>query len=311
MTRYTFTGRLVQGDAHKAGPQRKDSAGTLKFRKDGQPDCPFFMAIAVPKSPAARLIIPGNPVYEEEKAKLDAAARGAWPNIFQPNYQRPPGLQFSATLPADCSSPKFANKIIDGDGFDDDGKPNAGKDGWAGCWIIKVSNGFAPRVVEWNNGWVDMTPHGRQIKPGDYITVSGTCESNASTQSPGMYMNVDIVSFEQEGERIVVASAVDANSALGARTGGPANPPAGSAAAGGAPANGTGGPAAGTAGSTTASDPSYSGYRQDNPPPPPADNPPPPPTGPAMTAKAGGKTYESFISAGWNDDQLRQHGYLA
>lgn len=311
MTRFTFTGRMVQGDAHKAGPQRKDATGAVKFRKDGQPDCPFFLAVAVPKSPAARLVIPGNPTYEEEKAKLDAAARGAWPNIFQQNYQRPQGLHFPASLPADCTSPKFANKVIDGDGFDDDGKPNSGKDGWAGCWVVKVSNGFAPRCVEWNNGWVDMTPHGRQIKPGDYVTVSGTCESNQSTQSPGMYMNVDIVSFEQEGERIVVASAVDANTALGARTGGPANPPAGSGAAGGAPADGTGGPAAGTAGSTTASDPAYSGYREDAAPPPPADAAPPPPNGPAMTAKAGGKTYESFIAAGWNDDQLRQHGYLA
>lgn len=311
MTRFTFTGRLVQGDPHKAGPQRKDATGALKFRKDGQPDCPFFVAVAIPKNPAARLVIPGNPTYEDEKAKIDAIARGAWPNLFQPNYQRPQGLQFPASLPMDCTSPKFANKVVDGDGFDEDGKPNSAKDGWAGCWIIKVSNGFAPEVKEWNNGWVDMTPHGRQIKPGDYITISGTCESNKSTQSPGMYMNFDIVSFEQEGERIVYASAVDANSALGSR-GGPANPPPASDPAHSAPAAGAGNPAHGTGGSTTASAPPYDGYRQDTAaPPPPADAAPPPPAGPAMTDKAGGKTYESFIAAGWNDDQLRQHGYLA
>lgn len=317
MTRFTFTGRLVQGDAHKAGSQRKDANGAPKFRKDGQPDCPFFLAVAVPKNPAQRLVIPGNPSYEDEKAKLDAAARGAWPNIFQPNYQRPAGLQFPATLPADCSSPKFANKILDGDGFDEDGKPNSGKEGWAGCWIVKVSNGFAPRVVEWQNGWVDMTPHGRQIKCGDYVTISGDTSSNKSTQSPGMYLNVDIVSFEQEGDRIVQATAVDPNEALGNR-GGPANPPA-SGAGHSAHAGGTGGAAHGTAGSTTASGgtgdaPPYSGYREDAAPPPPADNPPPPPSGPSgptMTAKAGGKTFESFIAAGWTEDQLRQHGYIA
>lgn len=310
MTRFTFTGRLVQGDAHKAGAQRKDATGAPKFRKDGNPDCPFFLAVAVPKNPAQRLIIPGNPSYEEEKTKLDAAARGAWPNLFPAGYQRPAGLQFPASLPADCSSPKFANKILDGDGFDEDGKPNSGKPGWAGCWIVKVSNGFAPRVVEWANGWVDMTPHGRQIKPGDYVTISGDTSSNQSTQSPGMYLNVDIVSFEQEGERIVVASAVDADTALGSRTGGPANPPASDPAAS-AHAGGTGGPAAGTAGSTTASAPPYDGYRQDAAPPPPADAAPPPPSGPTMMAKAGGKTFESFIAAGWSEAQLRQHGYIS
>lgn len=313
MTRFTITGRLVQGDPHKPGQQRKDNAGQLKFRKDGQPDCPFYMAVAIPKDPSARFVIPGNPTWEEEKAKLDAAARAAWPNLFQQNFQRPPNLHFDAALPADCTSPKFANKILDGDGFDDDGKPYSRNDGWAGCWVVKVSNGFAPQVKEWldGTGWADMTPHGRQIKLGDYVTVSGTVESNKSTQSSGMYMNFDIVSFEAEGERIIIASAVDANEALGSR-GGQANPPA-SGQANNAHAGGAGGAAHGTAGSTTASDaPPYSGYREDNaPPPPPGDNAPPPPSGPTMTAKAGGKTYESFIAAGWTEDQLRQHGYIA
>ena len=308
MTRFTFTGRLVQGDAHKAGQQRKDKkTGALKFRKDGQPDAPFFLAVAVPKDPAKRFVIPGNPSYEEEKAKLDAAARGVWPNLFQANYQRPQGLNFSASLPADCTSPKFANKIMDGDGYDEDGKPNSAKEGWAGCWVVKVSNGFAPRVVEWNNGWVDMTPHGRQIKPGDYVTISGDTSSNQSNESPGMYMNVDTISFEEEGERIVVQNQVDANEALGTRGG---NQSA-SGAAGGARAGGAGNGAAGTGGSGTASDQSYSGYREDAAPPPPSDDAPPPPSGPTMTDKAGGKSYDSFIKAGWNDEQLRKHGYIA
>ena len=38
MTRFTLTGRAVQGDPMKPGPQRKDKSGVLKFRKDGQPD---------------------------------------------------------------------------------------------------------------------------------------------------------------------------------------------------------------------------------------------------------------------------------
>jgi hypothetical protein len=304
MTRFTFTGRAVQGDPMKAGPQRKDKAGVLKFRKDGEPDAPFFYAIAIPKDPAKRFVIDGNPSYEEEKAKIDAAARAAWPNMFNPQYQRPAGLQFEASLPMDCSNPKFANKIQDGDGYDESGKPNNLKEGWAGCWVVKVSNGFAPKVYEWSNGWVELTPHSeRKIKLGDYVTVSGTCETNQSTESPGMYMNFDTVSFEQEGELIVAATAVDPNQALGARGGN------------GAPAAGQSNGAAGTSGSGTASgaagDQPYSGYREDAAPPPPGDDAPPPPSGPTMTAKAGGKTYESFTKAGWTDDQLRTHGYIA
>lgn len=309
MTRFKLTGRLVQGDPHKAGPQRKDDkTGQLKFRSDGLPDCPFYCAIAIPKSPAARFAVPGDPTYEQEKEKLDAAARAAWPNLFQPGFQRPQGLNFEASLPLDCTSPKFANKILDGDGYDEKGQPNSRKEGWASCWVIKFSNGFAPRVVEWNNGWVDMTPHGRQIKLGDYVTISGTCESNKSTQSPGMYMNFDLVSFEQEGERIVVASAVNADEVLGSR--GPVDPNAGVA-----PADTTAPHAPGTPSSTTASAPPYDGYRQDAagaPPPPAAATPPPPPAAaPQLTAKANGATYESFIAQGWTDDMLRQHGYLA
>lgn len=306
MTRFTFTGRAVQGDPMKPGPQRKDKSGVLKFRKDGQPDAPFYYAIAIPKDPAKRFVIPGNPSYEEEKAKVDAAARAAWPNLFQPNYQRPQGLNFEASLPMDCTSPKFANKIQDGDGFDENGKPNNIKDGWAGCWVVKVSNGFAPKVYEWANGWVELTPHSdRKIKLGDYVTVSGTCETNQSTESPGMYMNFDTVSFEQEGELIVAATSVDPNQALGARGGN------GQAPNSSAPAGGQSNGAAGTSGSGTASDPSYSGYREDAAPPPPDGDAPPPPSGPEMTAKAGGKSYESFTKAGWNDAQLRQHGYIA
>lgn len=308
MTRFTFTGRAVQGDPVKPGAQRKDKSGVLKFRKDGQPDAPFYYAVAIPKDPSKRFVIPGNPSYEEEKAKVDAAARAAWPNLFQPNYQRPQGLNFPASLPADCTSPKFANKILDGDGFDEEGKPNSTKDGWAGCWIVKVSNGFAPRVVQWDNGWVDVTPHSSlKMKLGDYVTISGVCESNKSTETAGMYMNFDTVSFEQEGELIVANSSVDPNQALGVRGG---NPPA-SGAAGSAHAGGTGGGAHGTAGSGTASDQPYSGYREDAAPPPPSDDAPPPPSGPTMTDKAGGKSYDSFIKAGWNDEQLRKHGYIA
>jgi hypothetical protein len=45
-------------------------------------------------------------------------------------------------------------------------------------------------------------------------------------------------------------------------------------------------------------------------PPPAAVGLPPAPTGPQMTAKAAGQTYEAFRASGWTDELLRQHGYM-
>lgn len=46
--------------------------------------------------------------------------------------------------------------------------------------------------------------------------------------------------------------------------------------------------------------------------PEPAPAPPAPaaPTGPIMTAKANGLSYQSFIDKGWSEDQLIEHGYM-
>ncbi len=300
MSRFTFTGRLVQGNPHKAGAQRKDTkTGAVKFRKDGTPDAPFYMAVAIEKIPARRFVIQGNPGWESQKALIDNDARLAWPQFFG---QRPPGLQFDATLPLDCTNPKFANKIIDGDGFDDNGQPNANNDGWAGCWVVKVSNGYAPKVYEWTaSGWQETIHTGRTIKCGDYVTVSGDCTSNTSNDSPGMYMNVDTVSFEQEGVAIISASNVNPNEALGQR-GAPNGQPPASAHAGTA-----GAPVHGAQSSATAQP--YSGYRETGAPPPPGATPPPPPAGPQMTDKAT-TTYEAYIAAGWTDAQLRSNGLM-
>lgn len=319
MSRFTFTGRLVQGDPCTLGPvQKDDRTGQPKMTKDGQPLRQFFAAIAVPKDPAQRFAIPGNPTYDEVKALLDNDARVSWPQFFG---QRNPGLQYPTTLAPDCTNPKFANKIVDGDGFDEKGQPNSAKDGWAGCWVIKCVTMFAPKVYEWTtSGWQETVHTGRKIKCGDFVTVSGDCTSNESTQTPGMYMNMDTVSFEQEGPAIIGTNNVDPNAALGSR-GAPPNPPAGHAAAGGqhppgnAGAASAGGAAHGGQNSGTASG-AYSGYRQPDAaagaPPPPAGAgapPPPAPSGPQMTAAAT-TTYDAYRAAGWTDDQLRANGLM-
>lgn len=295
MSRYSFTGRMVQGDpsdlrvkTDERTRQPRISATTGEVIKQ------VYMALAVPKAPGQRIVIPGNPSYEDGRLAIDADARAAWPQFFG---QRPQGLNFPASLPLDCINPKFANKIIDGDGFDEKGQPYSANEGWAGCWIIKCSNGFVPKLYEWTaSGWQETIHTGRRIKCGDYVTVSGDCVSNQSTQSPGMYMNFDTVSFEQEGAYIAPSTSVDPNAALGTRGSAPAQ--AGAAAgSGGAPAPGPG---------TSQTAPGYSGYRDAGA----GAAPPPPPAGPQMTATAQ-FTYDEYIKSGWTEAQMRSSGFLA
>lgn len=315
MTRFTFTGRFVQGDMTKTYDKKDKRTGLPRIGKDGTPISQCYVALAIPKDPAQRFVIPGNPTYDDQKAAIDAAARAAWPQFFG---QRAQGMQYPASLPMDCTSPKFANKVIDGDGFDDQGQPYSKNEGWAGCWVIKFSNGFVPKVYEWTaSGWQETLHTGRAIKCGDFITVSGTCVSNQSSDSPGMYMNFDTVSFEQEGPFIASATSVDPNAALGAR-GAPANPPASPTPAGtpaqpaNAPAASAGAPAPGAPISQTAPA-AYSGYRQPDaagaPPPPAPAAEAPPPAGPQMTPAAT-TTYDAYRAAGWTDDQLRANGLM-
>lgn len=294
MSKFTIVGRLVQGDPHKQQPPSKDprTKAVKVDPKTGQPvQGQFFVAVAVAKNPAQRFVIPGTPSWEEIKAQLDADARAAWPQFFG---QPAAGLQIGPELPAGCTNPKFANKIIDGDGFDENGQPYSAKEGYAGHWVIKCASYYAPKVYEWTaTGWQETVRTGRTIKCGDFISVTGNSKSNGSDQSPGMYMNLDGITFEKEGPEIVSTGSIDPNAAFGSR--GNAAPAATGQTAGAATS-----PTSGTAGAG-----SYTGYMGDD------DAPPPPPAGPVMTAKANGKTYESFTSKGWTDAQLREHGYIA
>ena len=297
-TPFTITGRMVQGDAHKAQPPSKDPR-TKQVKIDSKTGLPvagqFFVAVAVAKNDAA---------WPAFKAMIDGEARTSWPQFFG---TAAPGLQIGAELPAGCTNPKFANKVIDGDGFDENGQPYSNKEGFAGHWVVKIGSYYAPKVFEWTaSGWQETIHTGRQVKTGDYITVSGDCKSNNSDQSPGMYMNLGAIAFEREGPEIKSAATVDPNAAFGSRgPGGAAVPPSQLAAA---PAASPPAPAATPPASPTAapSEP-YTGYMDASTPPPPA----PAPVGPTMTAKAAGASYESFIKNGWNDAQLREHGYIA
>lgn len=251
----------------------------------GQPSPQWFVAIAIPK------LINGAPNQEFAAwlAKVALFARETWPHFF-PGAAPPNGRLFpikgAEHLGDICMSPKFTIKIKDGDGYDDNGKSNAGKEGFAGCWVVSFASGYAPKVVRATspNVWETLTPETKAIKRGDWCRLSGTASGNSNADNPGLYMNLDIFEWLGVGDEIVSGPDVATRLATPAYLPpGVSNVPSGGAA----------------------------------PPPPPGATtaPPPPPdaavmTGPVMTAKAAGSTYEAMIGAGWTDATLIEHGYM-
>lgn len=272
-------GRMVQGDIFK--PRTTDQQGNPLTTKSGpnagQPRSDYFVAVAVPKN---------SPDWAAFKAIIDAEAKAAWPQ-------------------GQFNSPKFSDKIIDGDGVDDNGKQNSEKAGFAGCWVVRFSSGFAPAL--WARSKV-LPEHMRSpdpesfvqvtdpsvLKRGYFVRVAGNVAGNNNIQSPGLYLNYNMVELVGYGDEIV--SGPTASMAFGS----PAAAPTGQStpvptAAAPAPT-----PSAPAPTASPTPEP-YTGY---------ADVPAPAPSGPQMTAKAGATPYEAFIAKGWTDDTLRANGYL-
>lgn len=195
----TPVGRLVQGDPFK--PQTTDMQGQpLVFKTGpnaGKPRPLYMLTLAIPKT---------DPAFAQFYGSLLEAARTAWPQFFQ----GPAGADGRPTL----SNPNLSLKVQDGDGFDGQGKPNSGKEGFAGHWIVKSSSSYPPRCFHQGH----YAPHEEikdpmTLRRGYYVRVSGTLESNQNAQKPGMYVNCGLVELVGHGPEIV--SGPDALSVFG------------------------------------------------------------------------------------------------
>ena len=258
-------GRFVQGDAFE--PQTTDQQGaplTIKTGPNaGQPTKRWFMAVAFSKT---------DPATMPYIMQLVAYAAQSWPNYF-PGGPQPVAPAFG------CTHPRFSFKIMDGDGIDDNGKPNREKAGFAGCYVVKYSTSVqAPGVwQEPNFDEMARLTDPRMCPRGYYVRVNHTVQSNDNDQRPGVYVNLDkvAVSMDQAGAEIIQSG-----------------PTAAEAFGGGAPA------------------PIVPSHAAPPPPPPYSGFIPGAAPAKVMTAKAAGTTYEQFIAAGWNDEQLVAGGYM-
>jgi len=174
----------------------------------------------------------------------------------------------------ETNSPAFSWKVNDGDSTvpNKKGNRNCDKDGWPGHWVIFASGEIGP-VRCFHTG--KYQPHEciqnkAEIKRGDYCHLNVFVVKNTG-QTPGLYVNPDFFVLDRPGVAIV-GGETDVAATMAAAMGGTTATPTQTAPA-----------------ETQA-----------------------PPTGPVMTQKAiaAGKTYQDFITAGWNDAQLVQHGWI-
>lgn len=280
----TPVGRIVQGELWKPQPVTDSKTNQPKIGTDGKPLVQHFFALAIPKQA-------GHTHWAQTDwgQKIWAEGHRAHPN-FAPH-------------------PTFSWKIEDGDSQvpNKKGKKNCDRVGFPGNWIVKFRSGFPPK--SYNADGSAALP-AESFKCGYYAQVNCTVAGNTG-DSPGVYINPNMVALSGYGEEIVSGPDVaEAGFGQGVQlpagassvpVGGfapaapPVAPPAGAPAAPYPPA---GVPAANPS-SVAAPNPAFLGV-------------PPPPAAPAraMTAKAGGATYEQLVAAGWTDTLLIQHGMM-
>lgn len=185
-------GRLVQGDAFE--PQTTDQSGaplTIKTGPNaGQPTKRWFIAVAYPKN---------HPDTMPYLLQLGEVARKAWPAYMAAYNGTPP--TFGA------SHPRFSAKVMDGDGMDDNGKPNKDKPGFAGHWIVKYSTSIkAPGVwQEPNFAEMEQITDPRMLPRGYFVRVNHTVDTNENDGRPGLYVNLDKIAIcaDQAGAEII------------------------------------------------------------------------------------------------------------
>jgi len=211
---------------------------------------------------------------------------------------------------AQADAPTFSWKVIDGDSQIPNKAGNVPREqeGYAGHWIVNFSQGNPPRIV--NKDGSQLISERDAVKPGYFIQVFGSVSDNKSAsgqpaKSPGVYLNLSIVSMQAYGPEIQGRASVDAKTVgFGA-----APLPAGALAAPVAAMSPVAAPMApppAAAPAPIAVTPNVGFANPGMTPPPPAA-----PAAPAhqMTATATA-TYEAYIAAGWNDAQLRANGFI-
>ena len=284
--------RLIMGSLHKGND--KDDKGNPRVSKGGQPLTQYFFGGAIPKGREAHWN------QTEWGQRVWAAGAAAFPSVHQGRT--------------------FAWKIEDGDSTEPNkkGRKPCDNEGSPGHWIVKFSSGFPPKTYQQTRPGVFQDVAAEAVKLGYWIQVAGSVASNGSTESPGVYLNHNMVLFVRADAEIVVgpdAASVFGGAAISEPLPGVTALPAGFAApAFVRPSPAVLPPAAvppGTAFSPTFIKPNPAILALPAlPAMPPASTAKPPE--PALTAKgmASGFTYPEYLAGGWSDEVMRSNGII-
>lgn len=256
-------GRMVWGNLTEAVARKDYFTKQPKLDKDGKQVMSWELGVAIPKGSESDWKQTGW------GQKIVEVATGAFPQ-------------------GQHMSPSFAWKIVDGDSQipNKAGTILAKKEGFAGHWVLNCGTMLAPKLVN-RDGTAPILDRSI-VRAGHYIQVLLMVKGNDSQQTPGMYLNAQIVAHSAIGKEIVQES-VDAS-----KVGFGGDLPVGATSHAAQP---TAQPVQTFAPMTLT--------------PPPPVMTPPPVMAPArvMTDKASAP-YESYIAAGWTDDVLRAHGLM-
>lgn len=299
-------GRYVQGNPYKLMP-RTDQNNAPVIGKDGKQVHSCYIAVAIPKT-----VAPGNWWWHE-----------AWGGpIFQLG---------AAEMPQNYQHKDFAWKIEDGDSTEPNkkGKRNCDREGFPGNWIVKAQSSLLPQFCT----LLDPSKPGKPvallqegaIQAGSYVQLNVGCAGNKRTDSPGIYVNPNIVCLIGYGP--VISFGIDPDDAgfggYAAPAGASATPVGVTATPAPAPAHPAPSPApapAPTPALAPAPVPTQPHTAITMPPAPSAV--PAAPAVPVAPTATPGSAYNrtakwpagiddaGMAQAGWNELSLRQHGYI-
>lgn len=208
---FALIGRLVQGSPF--GLSDDDGKGGKRTIKNGanigKPKMTNFIAIAIRKDDPQ-----GMQQLNDFRVKQYTLARAAFPQMFDAN--------------GNCTHPRFAWKIKDGDGVDNNGTQNNTKPGWAGCWIVAMETSFVPKCFHYGKyDPAQQITDENVIKRGYYVRVIGNMRDNKPSEVPGLHVSHQMVELLFAGE--IIETGLNAAEAA-AKAGGVYMPPGASAA---------------------------------------------------------------------------------
>lgn len=321
-------GRIIMGDVYKGSD--KDSKGQPRLVKSGankgQQITQFFLGVAIPKQP-------GEQAWWQTAwgQQIMTVGQQGFPNFF--------------------NNPAFAWKIEDGDSTipNKSNRRMCDNEGAPGHWVLKFSSQFAPPVYQQPSpGVFERVDAPGLIKTGWWVQVNASVKSNGSSESPGIYLNQQMVLFVKQDKEISSgpdAATAFAGAAVASLPGVAAMPFAGAAPQAGMPHPGMAAmpgtpaaampmqPAMAAAPQPTVVQPHPGFLAGPGAMPGPAMQPPamgapampmapglppgpaaapPVPAGPQMTPAGiqSGFTLDQYRQKGWTDDQLRAGGII-